>query len=615
MIFTEGELRYLERRLNKDCLRMSCREKSGMDWERFFQGHILDRGYDYYCDGRVSGLHFSEDKIEALVEGSEDYVVRIFLKDGEVSRMFCSCPYAEDGTPCKHMAAVLYEYEEDDDDEECDDEDLDDDEWEHEAASHQHGEAADTSGSSSDSKRSSNASLFDMVEAADDSLVRRFLLDVLQDDEKLALRFYSLTRPVVSPEDMKKYKKRVDQLIRRYQGRGGFIDYYSAGPFMNEILGEMEDLLGSMCDNQCFREAFELSAYTFVQVSKVEMDDSDGELSWFADVCTKWWERILEGAEDTGQTDLQEIMFDWFTGHLDGSIIDYMEETVEDFLKDHFNQGDLQEKKLAFTDEMISAYQSGSGHGDYSLNSWLMARIEIMQEMGGSWEELRQFCKGHWKYRSVRDWYADACKDRGEFEEAILTLEQSLMMDGSYPGLVSGYCLRLKELYQVTGKKQKYLDMLWRICTEINPGNLVYFLELKEQYRPEEWPEIREKLFTSISKRTSCLELYREEKLYDRLLQGVLSEHGLYSARKYKKDLLPTYREEYLLKYEEEVERSAEHVSDRKHYRELAGVLLEIQQFPGGLEKAAEIEQHWREVYRNRRAMMDELNQMLKRKT
>ncbi len=28
-----------------------------------------------------------------------------------ITHMDCNCPYAEDGKHCKHMAAVLYEYE------------------------------------------------------------------------------------------------------------------------------------------------------------------------------------------------------------------------------------------------------------------------------------------------------------------------------------------------------------------------------------------------------------------------------------------------------------------------------------------------------------------------
>ena len=38
--------------------------------------------------------------------------MEIFLEDGEVAEMYCSCPYAEEGKNCKHMAAVLYEWSE-----------------------------------------------------------------------------------------------------------------------------------------------------------------------------------------------------------------------------------------------------------------------------------------------------------------------------------------------------------------------------------------------------------------------------------------------------------------------------------------------------------------------
>ena len=35
------------------------------------------------------------------------------VNNGEVTDMYCSCPYALDGKNCKHMAAVLYEWSED----------------------------------------------------------------------------------------------------------------------------------------------------------------------------------------------------------------------------------------------------------------------------------------------------------------------------------------------------------------------------------------------------------------------------------------------------------------------------------------------------------------------
>ena len=43
--------------------------------------------------------------------------VEIVLKDDHVVEMYCDCPYAADGNNCKHMAAVLFAVE---DEENCD---------------------------------------------------------------------------------------------------------------------------------------------------------------------------------------------------------------------------------------------------------------------------------------------------------------------------------------------------------------------------------------------------------------------------------------------------------------------------------------------------------------
>ena len=386
---------------------------------------------------------------------------------------------------------------------------------------------------------------------------------------------------------------------------------------MNEMIAEMNDSLDNLMDNRCYSSAFELAAYTFIQVSDVDMDDSGGELSWFAQECEEWWERILNEAEQSGQANVQEMMFNWFTEHLDGSIVDYMEEDVESFLKSHFNQGQFQSRKLALVDEKIAEYESKTEgwSSEYHLGSWLETRIEMMEEMGYSWDELKAFCKQYWNHRGIRSWYAKKCADRGDIDEQIFTLEQSLSMDSAYAGLVSEYSLQLKDLYKAAGRMEDYQKIMWRIVTQIKPGDLPLFREFKGLFKIEKWPEVRERVFNSLSKhRSSLMELYREEGLLDRLMREVLSTGGIHSARLYKNELITLYPDKYLEIYTKEAEQSALHVSNRQHYRELANILLEIQQFPGGQQKSAEIEQHWRELYSNRRAMMDELNQMHRRK-
>ena len=79
-----------------------------MKWKHLFQPHILSRGMDYYSNSQVAMEEVSEDQIFATVEGSDFYEVSIELNGGKVSYMYCDCPYAEGGSNCKHMAAVLY---------------------------------------------------------------------------------------------------------------------------------------------------------------------------------------------------------------------------------------------------------------------------------------------------------------------------------------------------------------------------------------------------------------------------------------------------------------------------------------------------------------------------
>ena len=82
-----------------------------MEWETYFQKRILDRGYDYYFDDRVEDLRINSNRIKAVVNGTDFYHVEIKLNGNQIIGMSCDCPYAQDGHNCKHMAAVLYEWQ------------------------------------------------------------------------------------------------------------------------------------------------------------------------------------------------------------------------------------------------------------------------------------------------------------------------------------------------------------------------------------------------------------------------------------------------------------------------------------------------------------------------
>ncbi|MCR4632968.1 MAG: DEAD/DEAH box helicase [Erysipelotrichaceae bacterium] len=76
-------------------------------WQNRFYSRILERGRNYYREGRVSSLKEEDGLISARVSGVYSVKIRID-EDGRVMRMSCDCPYAAEGRNCKHEAAVLF---------------------------------------------------------------------------------------------------------------------------------------------------------------------------------------------------------------------------------------------------------------------------------------------------------------------------------------------------------------------------------------------------------------------------------------------------------------------------------------------------------------------------
>ena len=82
------------------------------NWKTLFTENALSMGEDYWKRGRVADLKEEKDGYSGAVIGDRRYEVRIRKNsDGQV-RMHCTCPQANGGGRCRHMAAVCYAVEE-----------------------------------------------------------------------------------------------------------------------------------------------------------------------------------------------------------------------------------------------------------------------------------------------------------------------------------------------------------------------------------------------------------------------------------------------------------------------------------------------------------------------
>lgn len=495
-----------------------------MDWRKLFATHILERGYNYYCENAVEDLDISIDTIRANVIGTEDYEVEISLNNGEVADMYCSCPYADDGGNCKHMAAVLFEWSEGKRQSENVNEQSDADENLFIAA---HTIEA--------YKKKMNA-IAELVEKADVELVRSYLTSVLAENKKLLVRFNSIVKERIAEEDMKHYINQVDDIANRYLGRNHFISYYEAGGFISELEDIIDVDVRRMIDNENYMGAFELMNYIFALIGDVDMDDSDGGTGMLADRIYQLWVELLAKVD----ADEKLQMFRWFTTHLDGSIIDYLEEYIEKILIEEFDEKEYEQEKLIFIENMLnkSASKDSDWTREYHIGKWAIRYLDIMEKQGGSKEQVEQFCNKYWENSSVRRYYIDMCMHAKEYDRALNVLNESMVLDKEYRGLVSEYSKKKKEIFSLQGNTKAYIGQLWELMLNHDAGNLDVYRELKKQYTAKEWLEKREEIFEKLPQYAHVERLYKEEKLYDRLLGYVMASPGLHGVQEYESILI-----------------------------------------------------------------------------
>lgn len=576
-----------------------------MNWQKLFASHILERGYDYYCDGAVENIEIGHDDIRADVVGTEDYEVEISLNDGKVTDMYCSCPYAAGGNNCKHMAAVLYEWTADimdeDEPEDTDNEDMDND------ADAESMDLFEPAVTVCDYKKKS-AAVEKLVTSAERDIVQAFLVSVLAEDKKLLLRFRNMVNKCATKEDVEDYFEQIDEIADRYLGRDHFINYYQAYDFMLELEEIIDKDVRRMIDNGSHISAFHVMNHIFVLLGNVDMDDSGGETSMLAEQIYQLWLELLTkvNAQD------KRKMFIWFTTHMDGSVIDYLEEYIEQIIMEEFKEPEYEQDKLSFMEEMIEkAEKKDSGWSrDYAVGKWTVTYLKTLEEKNAPEDQLEEICKKYWNNSGVRRYYIDRYFEKKEYDRVLQVLDESIELDKAYRGQVLEYIQKKKEIYRLQGNKSAYIEQLWKLVLEQSAGDLDIYKELKAQYSEKEWLIKREELFKKLPANAHIDRLYKEEKLYDRLLAYVLKSSGLYAVQSYENVLKKEYPKQILSKYQGEVNKMASCTGNRKHYADLVALLRRMKRIKGGSEIVETIVEEWKIKYRNRPAMMDELSKL-----
>ena len=569
-----------------------------MNWEKLFAAIILQRGYDYYCEKAVELLDVNESEVHAEVIGSDEYEVTISFLNGQVAEMTCSCPYAQGGKHCKHMAAVLFEWSEQSGDNES-------------LASDQFATPINPM-ESQQSSTNHFEEIEELVEKADINYVRSFLKTILKEDDRWFLRFQNVLKMENDEVELTYYLLIIEEIVAQFSGYDDFIDYNDA----SEVASELEDFLADdvtdLLNRGYYQEAFEVASQIFVLIGNVDIDDSDGEVGMLAEDIYQFWQRLLREAN----LEAKQMMFTWFVSNLDGTIVDYLEEYIERILFEAFDEPVFIQEKLIFAREKLAYInqKKNDWSREYHVGKWASYYLALLSKSDDqeSQQELARIYHTYWPNTDVRKFAINQCIEEKDYQRALEILDESMQLDQEKRNTLAEYSRQKKAIYQLQGNQPAYLDQLWELVLKYTPGDLDVYHELKEQYSTAEWATERERVFQQlpVSASAQVAKMYQEEGLKDRLLANVIKYPVFDAVSCYEDELKAEYSSQLLAKYRKELEQAAVYTSNRKQYAEYVAILRRMKKLAGGSKVVDSIIETWRKDYKNRRAMMDELRKI-----
>ena len=551
-------------------------------WKDLFCTHILERGLNYYEEGYVTSLEQNLTGYTAVVVGTENYDVEIEILDNRVYDMTCTCPYAAEGNYCKHMAAVLYEIEEGEPD-------------------------TKIPGNYLQKVQDQKKELQEIIAGIPIDELQEIVFSQAASDDFLYNRIMTKYAPI-TPQYMIRLKQQVNDIGYHYSDRGGFVDYYHATNYTEALNNLLDENVPLLLEKNHRMEAFELVNCVFYEIGNRDIDDSDGGTSLVADNCYEYWQTILQECND----EEKETMFQWFQDHQENYVIDYLEDYISDFLLNEFHDEEMLRKKLHMLDEKIAKFQKENYSGDsysayYGMVNNITARIYLMEELNYSKKEIREYRQKYRNFSEIRKMEIQEYLSGRKYEEVIVVLKESKILDADKAGLVAEYSQQLIQIYEKRNMQKEYAQELQYQVFECMQRNLEYIVKWKKLYSETEWEEQRERFLQNKTSSWIRYEFLVEEELFERLLQEIRKNNSVSALDQYEKVLKKHLPNEVRDTYVQYVKNGAVRTSDRKAYKYLMSYLKKITKYPDGKKIARDIADCWKQDYKRRPAMMDEL--------
>lgn len=286
-----------------------------MEWKTPFDQATLDAGYEDWIDGCLEEITYEDEGFAAIVNDEEDsYIVHFFLDDDHnLVNVTCSCPLAEEGHRCKHMATAYFQLEEDAggepfetwpmDDIEAppflDDYDLDD--------------------------------IHFLMEISEPEHLHNFMSFLFVENPSLLKYFWLGAYHTLAAESLDDIKDALQALIDRFEAAHYIAEFYQAEVFINEAI-RLYVMGSSMLEEEKDMAGLFDFGYHFMSALDIDlMDDHSDQLEMAAEACLLTWQLALDQSDRQDRQAMVRWYQDW-QGE-GGEAIELFEDALDHFFR------------------------------------------------------------------------------------------------------------------------------------------------------------------------------------------------------------------------------------------------------------------------------------------
>ena len=561
-------------------------------FEEYIDEPILKRGLSYFKNGFV---HEPEEirpgDYEAVVEGSEDYTVKLSIRNRVITEHSCDCSY-DMGPVCKHVAAVIFYLEQ-----------------EKLGLTQNTKKGSSKKAKASSSKPSKRKTLAQQVDdllgkATHDELIL-FVRELAAKDSlfrDLLLASFAQYNP---NESKTLYTKQVKTLIKVARGKYGFLDSSGAEYVSNE-LSSMLGLANHYIRKGNHKSAFFIcTAIMDELISALEYaDDMDGHLT---DTIYDAYDTLTAIAQADPPEEVRKLIFKY-------CLTSFSKRSFSGW-DWHLNFLHLAAYMLSTDSEMEELFKRIAAipkSSEYEVKKAQEIQYDVLLKRKGE-SVAQRYLEQNIDNPSFRARAIQDALDQKDYEKATALANEGIEQDSGYPGLIIDWYDWLLKIAESQNDTERIILYARYLLLKSHNPKRDYYQILKEIVPTEEWTNFVEAIVQEAMERKPyyrtdlVASIFIREEWWSRLLDLVKKEYTLDQLAKYEKLLAQHFPSELADLYAERIIRYVENHVGRSHYRTACKYIRKMIKL-GAREKADEVISQLRQTHYRKKALMEELD-------